>query len=303
MPIDITKKNIRGKCELKCSYKFNYSNSNSNAYNKGDHLMLSYENDKKSYVFFNKAKYNVLNISLYTPSIHLYDNDVASAEMIITHQPVLGGKRLLVSIPILLSTSSFNAASTLLKEVIDKSAREAPEKGDTTNLNISNFNLNHFVPVKPFYTYESTEKEDVIVFDKLYGIPLNEDSIRSLVSIINIHTKLRTGGQIYHNELGPQINDNRDGIYISCKPTGSSKDNIEVLYPKKSSHFLSNIMSGNFNSTSTTELYGIDVNSLIVLFYFTVAILLLSFVANFVFQGSSNKIIKNVSVLSISKST
>jgi len=150
--INIASQNVQGKCDLKCSYNFNYSESNTTAVNNGVMIQLSYDNSGTSPVTYNSQKYNVSNIIIVCPSIHTFNGSQASAEIIIGHTPVTGGPTLNVGIPIT-SSSESSTASNLITEIIQSVSTNAPSKGDSTNLSINGFTLKNIVPQKPFFSY------------------------------------------------------------------------------------------------------------------------------------------------------
>lgn len=250
--INISAKNIAGKCDLKCSYNFKYSESNSTAKNNGIMINLTYDSTSIPPVIYNNEKYNVGNISIVSPSIHIFNGSTKPGEIIITHNPVKGGNTLEVCIPFTTSSES-SKSSQIITNIIKKIATNAPSEGDSTNLNISNFNLENIIPRKPFFAY-SQEKTDYIVYGDLDSIPLSSTTISTLQKIIKPFPVKTQGGNLFYNSKGPtsgvQIG---DGIYISCKPTGSSKELTSVEYDKNISTAIdfSNIFE---NSTFRTIL-------------------------------------------------
>lgn len=243
--INISAKNIAGKCDLKCSYNFKYSESNSVAKNNGVMLNLSYDSRSVPPVIYNTEKYTVGNISIVSPSIHIFNGANKPAEIIITHNPEKGGNTLEVCIPFT-SSSETSTASQIITEIITKVATNAPSKGDTTNLNISKFNLQDIIPRKPFfaYTYKTT---DYIVYGDLESIPLSSNTLATLQKIIKPLLIPTPGDALFYNSRGPisgvQIG---DGIYISCRPTGSSDELTKVVYDKMSPNLdLSNILKSS----------------------------------------------------------
>lgn len=228
--LNISPKNVAGKCDLKCSYSFKYSESNSTAKNNGIMLKLSYDSTSVSPVIYNKEKYNVSDIIIVSPSMHVFNNAQLPGELIITHTPVKGGNVLKVSIPFKSSSESSNA-SQILTDIIKKIATNAPSEGDSTNLNM-NFNLQNIVPKKPFFTY-TQGTTDCIVFGELDAIPLSSKTIETLQQIIKPYQVMTPTVDLFYNSNGPtsgfQLG---DGIYISCQPTGSSAEEIAVEYDK-----------------------------------------------------------------------
>jgi carbonic anhydrase len=231
--LDISMKNVTGNCDLKCSYEFKYSESNSTAKNNGIMLTLTYDSTNASPVTFNGQKYSVGNIMITTPSIHTFNGKFLPGEIKISHNPVKGGKTLDVCIPFK-SSSESSKASKIITDIINKVAANAPSSGDSTNLNML-FNLQNIVPRKPFYSY-TAGTSDTIVFGELEAIPLSSATISKLKKIIKPYSVNIPSVELFYNSKGPagglQLG---DGIYISCKPTGSSKEKIPVEYDKISS--------------------------------------------------------------------
>lgn len=239
--INISASNVKGKCELKCSYAFKYTESNSTAKNNGVLIDLTYDSTNVPPVVYNTEKYVVENITIVSPSIHTFNNKSMPGEIIITHNPQNGGNSLKVCIPFTSSIDS-STSSQLISDIINKVATNAPSEGDSTNLNMS-FNLQKIVPRKPFFVY-SGENSDWIVYGQLDAIPLSSTTITTLQKIIKPFPIPMLGGDLFYNSKGPisgiQLG---DGIYISCQPTGSSEEETAVEYDKNSSSFdFSNVL-------------------------------------------------------------
>jgi carbonic anhydrase len=232
--INISLQNVVGKCDLKCSYAFKYSESNSTAKNDGVAIGLTYDNRSIPPVFYNNEKYQVSKIMITSPSIHIFNGASLPGEIIIEHVPVKGGNNLHVCIPFSSSSESSNA-TTILTDIINKVATNAPSQGNSTNLNMSNFTLQNIVPRKPFFAY-SNKTNDYIVFGITEAIPLSSSTIQTLQKIIKPFPLPTPGGDLFYNPKGPvsglQLG---DGIYISCQPTGSSEEETAVTYDKNTS--------------------------------------------------------------------
>ena len=240
--IDISKKNVSGKCDLKCAYNFQYPESNTTAKNQGVLINLSYDNSKTPPVTYNTQKYSVAQVIISSPSLHLFNGATTDAEIIIIHTPVKGGPELFVCIPIK-SSSESSDASYLLKEIIDITGTNAPSQGESTNLSITGFTLDKIVPSKPYYSYTDNTNNDWIVFGILDAIPLNSASITTLQKIIKPYPIPMIGGELFINTTGPNSTKVGEGIYISCKPTGSSNEETTVEYTKNTpSYDFSNVL-------------------------------------------------------------
>lgn len=243
--INISKQNISGKCDLKCSYNFKYSETNLTAKNYGGLIILTPDAAKIPPVTYNQQKYNVNNIILVSPSIHTFNGSTSAAELIVEHNPVQGGSQLDVAIPIV-SSSNASTASNLITEIIQSVSSNAPASGETANLSISGFTLQNIVPNKPFYSYTSTnDNSDFIVFDITNAIGLSSSTITTLQKIIKPFPITTPGNKLFFNASGPNTTKIGEGIYISCKPTGSSSEETAVTYDKMPSTYDFSNISNN----------------------------------------------------------
>lgn len=276
--INIAMKNITGKCDLKCSYNFKYSEGNSTATNQGSLITLTYDSNNSSPVVFNSQKYNVGSITIVSPSIHYFNGNTMPGEIIITHNPVNGGNILEVCVPFTSSSESSNA-SNIITEIINKVATNAPSRGETTNLNISSFNLQNIIPKKPFYFYNSNST-DWIVFGALEAIPISSSTITTLQQIIKPFLLPTPGTELFYNSKGPisgvQIG---DGLYISCQPTGSTGEEVAVEYDKPST-------SVDFSNIFQSPIFGIFVLIVVGCILFVVIFYGISAFFNFISSDS-----------------
>jgi carbonic anhydrase len=229
--MNISPQNISGKCDLKCAYNFKYSESNSSATNRDIMITITYDNSNGPPVIYNDKQYDVSQIQIVRPSSTLFNGKRMPGEIRISHTPIKGGPLLFVNIPFIMSSET-SPASNLLTEVIRKVASIAPSSGKSTNLNMADFNLQTIIPRKPFYTY-TFENTDYIVFGDLQSIPLSSETIKTLQQIIKPFPLQIPAVELFYNSKGPtsgiQIG---DGLYISCRPTGSTEEEKPVIYDK-----------------------------------------------------------------------
>lgn len=251
--INISPKNITGKCDLKCAYGFKYPISNSTAKNEGILINLSYENGPNTQVIYNNYKYLVNNINIVSPSIHTFNDASYPGEIIIYHNPVEGGNTLAVCIPFV-SSSELSSASATITEIIKLVSINAPSNGESTNLNLNNFTLQNIIPKKPYFAY-TNENTDWIVFGSFDAIPLSSDTITTLQKIIQPYYLPTPGSELFYNQQGPNKGLSLgDGIYISCKPTGSSEENTEITYDKNSTTAINFSSIGNILKSETFKI-------------------------------------------------
>ena len=89
--------------------------------------------------------------------------------------------------------------------------------------------------------------KEYIVYDILYAITINNSNLTTLKKIIKPYPIPTLGDKLYYNKKGPNEVKVGDGIYISCQPTGSSKEKIDVEYSKNESSY----DTFNFDKKST----------------------------------------------------
>jgi len=228
--MNISPQNITGKCNLKCAYSFNYNTSKSTATNYGQYIQLTYEASSTPQITYNTAKYNVGSIQIYSPSLHLFNNAKADAEILISHTPINGGNSLLVCIPIN-TTGSTTDGSQIMTDIIKAVSSNAPSQGTSTTQGIKDFTLNDVVPMKPYYSYTTDgNKSDVIVYGIQYAISVDKTSLETLKKCIKLNSQtFPSGPSLFSNPDGPSSSNVGDGsIYIDCQPTNSSEEEIEM---------------------------------------------------------------------------
>jgi carbonic anhydrase len=278
--INISRENVIGKCDLKCAYNFKYSESKTTAKNNGVNISLTYDNSNIPPVLYNNQKYTVSNISIYCPSIHYFNGSQASAEIVIEHTPVTGGPNMSVAIPIT-SSSESSTASILIGEIISAVSSNAPAEGESTNLNLSGFTLQNIVPEKPFYSYTDINNNEWIVFGILEAIPLSSNSLTTLGQIIKPFPIATDGNSLFFNSSGPNSSRNMgDGIYISCKPTGSSDDEIPVEYDK-------NTPSYDFSSILESPAFFLIIQIIIGIILTLIVFYFLNYAYSFITTGAT----------------
>lgn len=237
-PIDISMSKVIGKCDLKCSYSFHYGNSSCIATNRGEYISMSYDKFSTPPVSYNSTGYYVQEIRLYIPSLHSYNNTKTEGELIIIHTSNTGSKPLLVCIPIKSNNTSSNSA-LFFKTLIDTMASSAPADGESSTINASQFNLDYFVPKKPFFSYSGTEpyqpcssSVEYIVFSPLQtSLDIMPESLTVLQSIISNNSyDVKNGPNLFYNEKGPSTGGSGNGeIYIDCQPVGSTDETTEII--------------------------------------------------------------------------
>ena len=230
-PINISKMSTKDKCLNKCSYFYKYNNSKCIVKNRGNHLQLNYDKSSDSVpVTYNGASLFPVNVKIFSPSLHTYDSNEVSGELIIEHVGD-SGATLIVCIPIIRESVRGSKAARMIAKFIRSAARYAPNENDIVNLNQDEYNLNDFVPKSRFYAYRATfymypcngDYQYVVFHPDDSYLPISDDSLNTLKKIIrDANTSIKSGPNLYLNEKGPNSGVKPgDEIYIECKPTGT----------------------------------------------------------------------------------
>lgn len=234
-PIDINS-NTNGLCDKKCSYSFKYIDSTCQVSKQPAYILLSHDKSSTSPVLYNNVGYDVIEVRLYTKSLHSYNGKKEDGEMIIIHKPRLGGTDLLVCIPI---TSAGGRSTT---NFLDNAINEVSTK--TQGLIGGTYNLGLFVPLhKPYYSYSAISpfpslyqpKVDFIVFDNVSKASLNVTRETLLIMqtlILNnstINPNTNKSIKIYNNVIGAGVMGGGDDIYIDCQPVGHTETTVPIM--------------------------------------------------------------------------
>jgi len=242
-PIDISIENVKGKCDLKCSFSYKYDNTSSAiAINRDKYLSLSFEKTERiSPVSFNNTKFFISEIRIYQPSLHSFRGSKKDAEIIIVHQSDNGDDiPLLLCIPI--SQANYNNSYSFTS-ILDTISSNAPTQNNKTT--IKSFSVSDWLPPKstPFFTYQATtpyppctdSQVNFIVYDN--SIYISDSSMQKLKNIIKSNDiKIKTGIDFFINKNGANTstNSNDNEIYIDCQPTWISDET--VIKPNTSSN-------------------------------------------------------------------
>ena len=246
-------------CSLKCSYSHNYPSSELYVVNNRNFMSLKMPYTKETeHIIYSGNSYDVEEIRIYRNSLHKYTNESADAEMIIIHKSIKESKKLFVCIPFVL-TSIPDDNSLLLENVVVLMAKNANSPGQSTNINITSFNLNKLIPKSPYIIYNGTHPDkcdevDYIVFRKQNAIKISSTTLEIIKNIIKQHEytiKPEQKIKFFYNSNGPSKGTTtNDDIYIECNPTGSEG---EIIVPVSSS---SSFLSMNENMFDVSNVSG-----------------------------------------------
>jgi carbonic anhydrase len=236
------------KCLEKCAYNFNYPETNLVIQNDGIQITATFaDNTISNPVEYNHAKYNVSKIIITSPSLHKFDNAKVAAELIVEHNPVNGGDKLWVCVPIKVSDST----SLFISDIINETAKNRPEESIEPFAYNIDFTLQQLIPVKPYYNYYGSygpsDNGNFIVFDAMNSLTISSYAYskitgdNSIISPNNIpmivNIQQNETNPLYYNSNGPNLSKLENEIYIDCKPTGKSGDLVDVVNPKQNVSF------------------------------------------------------------------
>ena len=235
-PININNNGAQGNCDSKCDYAFDYKTSNCVLTNNSNYISLSYDMSSTAPVRYNSDNYQVNEVRLYFPSIHKYNKSKADGELLIIHSS--GGRKLIVSVPIIVGTTK-SGPSEFLSSVADTISKSAQEDGNSYGLSGSAWSLNEWIPTKKYYGYTATGPHssygsgtfDYVVFNKDNGASVSITS--SALKVIKKYIS-DSGISIIEDNPPPYfiskknavigLDKESDDIYISCSPTSVSQE-------------------------------------------------------------------------------
>jgi hypothetical protein len=233
------------KCIEKCDCILYSAKSNYNAKNENNaKFIITPEEDVSKINFYGKNK-ALVNISIYSPSIHYFPNATSvDGEMILEFKDNAA-----ICIPFGKSGPNTHG-SNLLASIITICNNQLTDSSSATR-NIPEFSLVDLIPInKPFQTYDALPWR-IIVFSYNSSIYLNDTACKNLANLlknkptipeycyqknVNIYTVGKnTPVSQFTNQDGISNGNVGDDIYIDCSPTGQS-DEEEVLINKTNSN-------------------------------------------------------------------
>lgn len=242
--INISIDAVSGKCDAKCIYNYDYP-PNTVVEIQHESIFISIKPDPNtststsSYpVSYNNENYSVTKALLFSPSLHLFNNEKMDAEIMIEHFAATGGRKLFVCVPI---RQSGGDSSKMLSQIINGTAKKAPAASETTTVTVHQpLTFNDILPKGPFFSYTGKYGEetcDFIVYGKLLAITFSEADLKTLKDMIKPFHLPMLGEYLFINSKGANTDGKhtQDGIYIKCQPTGSSEETTEVTTTTSSS--------------------------------------------------------------------
>jgi len=298
--INISRENVSGNCDFKCSYSYNYSENNLLAKNNGNMIILI-NSDIHPDVTYNNNKYMLSSVIITCPSLHKFNNSKTDGEVLIEHVPINGGNHLFVCIPLIKSANLSNS-SVIVSSVIEFSLLHTPQQGNTFNLDVANFNLDTIIPSKkPFYSYSGKDmngyNSDFIVFGLDNAIPLNNNIFNSLTQIVTPFSIQMRGTQLFYNEKGTGDEKDTREENIDSKNVSDENDKTDKKKTKSSKNNF-NLPDFDFHSFVNSDIF-INIIKIIINFIFLLGLL---FIVNYLFTYITNTKTRSINSQTISTS-
>lgn len=216
-------------CTLKCDLSFDYGDiSDLKITNRADHLSLTSTATNKP-ITYNLSTYNIAEIRIYRQSVNKFNGKNSDGEMIIIHTSNEGKHPVHICVPIKKGNSS-DIATGVLSTVISQASLGANSSGKEVLIQEPEFvyNLNDFVPRKPFYM-ALVNNINYIIFPPSSNtyVYINISDFETLTTITTSKTYTTINPPISYNARGPSLA-KTDEIYIDCQPVGES-DNKKTI--------------------------------------------------------------------------
>ena len=278
--INISSDTIAGKCDNKCSYVFDYLNTNLVA--KKDKKMITIINDGiEPVVKYNNNNYMVSSTMVVSPSLHKFNNNKTDGEILIEHMPIQGGNKMYVCIPIIQSTN-FSSASVIISLIIESIKASANAENNIIQVKADKFSLNSFIPKGTFYSYRGNDLNnsdaDFVVFGIENAIPMSQNIFNSLTELIMPSSVQMTGGALFVNDKGTNVNSMFDTTGAITSAAAVTSAVVKLVDNKSSAPFID------------TEIINIIIQIILnCLFFFTV-FYIINFTFNYLLSGVNNKI-------------
>ena len=225
--IDFSAKDCKGKCD----YSYFYQNSSGYVKNyNNEYLLLNIQDNTLS--TFNSNSYQIEEIRIYSPSLHIYGGTKADGEVLIIHKNINGPDKFLVSIPLMKGGNITNASNDI-KNIINIASQS--NVNEANELNGMNINFNNYIPKTNYYFYTGTlpyscgsgTLVNYVVFSKNIkntSINIPEDSLTKLKNMITEqNVEIKPTPEEFGKSKGPPIMHGMSSsgdIYIDCQPVG-----------------------------------------------------------------------------------
>ena len=226
------------------------------ANNTGSQIKLSYDESNVPPVTYNGNKYKVSDVSIYAGSYFLFNGKTPKGMIIVEHKPIAGGSDFMVVIPIVSGTSYLPNANILTK-IINETANLAPKAGNKSVISVDNYNLNSFVPKKPFYSFIIPDPgggKEIIAYGIEHAIIIDDSTITKLNTIIKPISEILPASlidKLFYNSKGPSTDGSgsSDDIYIDCQPVNVSEETIQMSTENKLSEYYQ--MGSDYDAKNT----------------------------------------------------
>jgi hypothetical protein len=221
---------------------------------------------------FNEDEYFITQICILIPAVGTYSDNKFNTGCEIIFKTHSNNDYLNIILPIAVTDDYQNITTP----------SNIPDADSNKTVSISGINLSDYIPTQPFVFYSDNSKNFIVfptsnlsisksnktyICNKMNNNTSTENSTcdESKIKDPNIHT-----GTIYYNTLGPGDIADSDEIYIDCRPTDHSEDNVYVQDSEGSTQSKTNVLNNKF-------MFHVIVGVVIILFVYIVVRILLWF--------------------------
>ena len=271
-------------CKETCKLSYNFKPTLVSVANKGNCLVIEPADKTSTPVTYSstdtgdcrsggEGKYSVQEVRIYCASnpggsLHKYDRQRATGEIIIYLSNSIGSGNLIICIPIISTNGSLPKATAQLTAIIQNSLSTVNSPNESIGpLRGVELKLNDFIPKNAgFYSYTATLPYppctnciNYVVYSPPDGIFLSQSTISSLTEIIQrlttpIHSSDQANIGYAYNKTGATHSGETGDTFMDCQPVGEdgevliseNKDGgasiISGLSPEARSQFKSAIL-------------------------------------------------------------
>lgn len=219
---------IEGYCKNKCSMRYDYKTIEQLCVSKTSsnvNINLKYEENTAPAISFDEIGYNPTNVTIYSPSLHKYNNIKANAEICITHsQQNSSPGNLYIFIPLMISSKLPRSSggekncNETLRSILNNMSEVACS--DETWIKMD-FTINSFLPNKPYFFYKEGNNSIVVFHTNEYNVISRYDYNKLRRQNINLRNSNEPlfysneqSGQKITNDLYIEVKEMQDGSPI-----------------------------------------------------------------------------------------
>ena len=285
-PLNLLKNTDRAveRCSIICEYNANYPSCTGTVRNKGDYLLLMMDVCLVD-VTYNRNKYDLSEVRMYSPSLHAYDGAKADAEIIIIHtrKAITSEKqrhKLFVCIPVKQRSPSINAQGDWFSFMPLIPMYYPNKTEEAKSISLPGWSLNMVLPKGDYYNYQGTSPFDpcsdiveYIVYSMDQAASINADQFNMLQASLPNKSNIKTREykndrlhKLYWHQSSGSYGTEGGGlgdVYLDCRDVNgdSPEDSNNNLPPDLPSSSASSSASSSSAPPSSKDTIGGEIKS------------------------------------------